>query len=262
MGFCFKCGVEKNKLFDIVSEEGIVNICEDCVQDDKVPIVRRPLEGAFEDTNSKNSVRERLSSIAGINLNEHRKFGEEDDKKYLQDAALKEIVDENLSVGSAESLDVEVDLIRNFHWIVMRARRLKKITLSELAKKIAEPEEVLKMIERGDVSKSNMELIKKLELFFGIMVLTDEARKKNDYDSNEKVSFDRVISQSLTIDDLREMRKKEEADIFEEPVEEVEEVVEDERLEEQEKLEVKEKKVDYSGDLTRKEIDDIIFGRK
>lgn len=266
MGVCFKCDEEKEKLFDIISEEGIMNLCADCIQDDVVPIVKKPFEGAFEDTNSKKSVYERLSSVAGINPNKYRKFGEEDEEKDLQDAELKELVSQNLGFDSGGNLDLEVDLIRNFHWIIMRARRLKKLTLSELARRIAEPEEILKMVEGGDVSKANFELINKLELFFGIQVLTNEIRKKIVED--KKISFDKVISQSLTIDDLREMEapegvyrniseemstggKEEDKDVFEE--EEEKEI----------EPEVKEPiKKDYSGDLSKKDIDDIIFGRK
>lgn len=237
MYICSKCGEEKRKLLDTISEEGIVTICEDCIQNKDGPIVKKPFQGAFDDTNTKKSVYERLSSVAGINLSKFKKFGDIDEEKDLQDAELKEIVSKNLDVRFVKNIDVEVDLIRNFHWNIMRARRLKKITLSELAKKIAESEEILKMIERGDVSKSSVELISKLELFLGIVILTNEARKKLDSIS-KKISFDKVISRSLTIEDLKEVKKEEEA------------------------KPLIGNKGDYLEDLTPDEIDDLIFGRR
>jgi ribosome-binding protein aMBF1 (putative translation factor) len=234
MDICSKCEREKKRLFDIVSAEGIVRMCLDCLQDDEVPVVKKPLEGVFEDSNSKKNVYERLSSAARINSNETKIENE-------MNSELKEIVNKNLQFGSAKSLEVDVDLIRNFHWIVMRARRLKKLTLSELSKKIAEPEEVLKMIERGNVSEQNIGLIKKLELFLGIQILTDEARKKIEIIPDKKIGFDPVTTQSLTIDDLREMKKQKEEQIFEE-----------EKIEDYSKKE----------ELSQKDIDDLIFGRR
>ncbi len=234
MSVCSKCGEDKAKLFDIVSEEGIVNICIDCLQDDKVPVVKKPLDSAFEDSNNKKSVYERLSSVAGINPDEHTaslrsqhenlssnknilggmRFEERIEKKEEQNNELKEIVNSRFKDNLVKSVDTSNDLIRNFHWVIMRARRLRKITLSELAKKIAEPEEILKMVENGIVPEGNLKLLRKLETYFGIQVLTSEARKKID-SFEKKIGFDPVTTRILTIDDLLEMKKKKEKAIFE-----------------------------------------------
>jgi ribosome-binding protein aMBF1 (putative translation factor) len=89
----------------------------------------------------------------------------------------------------------------------MRARRSKKLTLDEVSSKIAEPKELLELIERGHVSEKNISVLKKLELFLGISVFTKEAREKIEF-SSKKISFDPVTSKSLTIEDLKKMAKK------------------------------------------------------
>jgi ribosome-binding protein aMBF1 (putative translation factor) len=242
---CSKCGEDKAKLFDIVSEEGIVSTCIDCLQDDEVPVVKKSLDSAFE--NTKKSVYERLSSVAGIDLSKHRRFEERIKEKETQNDELKEIVNSRFKDNFVQSVDINNSLVRNFHWIIMRARRLRKLTLPELSRKIAEPEEVLKNIEKG--IGGNFELINKLETYFGIYLLTEEARKNIETIPEKKIGFDPVTTQSLTIDDLREMKKKKEAKVFEdikeESIKKVEEVVND-----------------NSKDLTQEEIDDLIFGRR
>lgn len=227
MNSCFKCGFEKNKLFDLVCEEGIISICSDCFYD--APIVNKSLNSEFS--------------------------GE--DKKNIQDIELKEIVNKKFKNSFTESINTNKNLVRNFHWIVMRARRLKKITLSELSKKIAVPEEVLKKIEKGFVPEENFDIIRKLEVYLCIQVLTNEAQKTLDSIQNRKFGFDDVITKSLTIDDLREMKRKKEEEIFEEENEEMENMGE--------LIEMKEEKVERinsSKDLTQQQINDIIFGRR
>lgn len=224
MNICFKCGFEKNKLFDLVCEEGIVSICSDCFYD--TPIAHKSLNSEFS----------------------------EESKKNIQDIELKEIVNKKFKNSFTESINTNKNLVRNFHWIVMRARRLKKITLSELSKKIAVPEEVLKKIEKGFVPEENFEIIRKLEIYLCIQVLTNEAQKTI---QNKKFGFDDVITKSLTIDDLREMKRKKEEEIFEEENEEMENI--------EELIEIKEEKVERinsSKDLTQQQINDIIFGRR
>lgn len=214
MDVCFKCGLKKRRLFDIVGEDGIISVCGDCSGNDEFPVIKKPLNSAFDNIDARKTIYERLSSLAGINPDEHRNFEKNAKERASQDAELREIINKNLQLDFAKNLEVNVDLVRNFHWIIMRARRLKKITLGELAKKIAEPEEVLKMIEKGVVLKENFELIRKLEIFLSIHILSSDARKKINSTPNKEIGFDPVTTRVLTIDDLREMKKKREEQIF------------------------------------------------
>lgn len=244
MRICSRCGAEKLRLFDVVEGEGIIEVCSDCL-DENIPVIKKPSKNVFDESNSQRSVYERLRDVAGI---KSEKVNIKTDELIQQEEKLKELIKETLGGRACENLNPEVDLVRNFHWVIMRARRLKKLTLAELAKKLYESEESLSLLERGDASKTGCNLIKKIELFFGIILLTNEARKKFEVKFDADVSFDKIISQSLTIDDLREIKKEEEARVFGAPKEVLDEKVE--------------KKSKSSEDLTQEEISDLIFGRK
>lgn len=245
MGICFKCGLEKGRLFDTVGEEGIISICEDCSDNEEVPIVKKPFEEAFE-INNKKSVYERLSSVAGVDLDKHRRFEDRIEEKELQETELKEIVDKKFKDSLSKPLDLENDLVRNFHWIIMRARRLRKLTLSELAREIKESEDILKIIEKGIIPEGGFEIIRKLEIYFEIRIIVEEARKKINI-SEKKIGFDPISTRVLTIDDLREMKKKKEEEVFDEPEIEIKEDISEDLIQKEE--------------LSQKDIDDLIFGR-
>jgi ribosome-binding protein aMBF1 (putative translation factor) len=232
MGVCSKCGAERHKLFDVVDAEGIVSVCEDCLGDD-VPVVKKIYEVDFDDANNRKSVYERLGNFAGINLEKHKKFEERISEKEDKDVELKEIVKSRFNSELEDVSRKEENLLRNFHWAVMRARRLKKMTIWEVAREIKEPEEALRLVEQGRVPENNLNLIKKLEDYFGIYLLKEDARKKVD---TSEIKFDPVSTKILTIDDLRRMKKEKEEEVF--------------------------KEVDDKEDLSDKDIHDLIFGKK
>lgn len=284
MGICFRCDSEKGKLLDVVGQEGIVGVCGDCLGDEESPIVRKSLRSDFRGVNAKGSVYQRLGAIAGVDLEKHKKFEDRAHGKELENKELREIVEKKFSNSSDSLIDVNKDLIRNFHWVFMRARRLRKITLSELAREIKGPEVVLKMVEMGDVSQGSLELIRKLETYFGVEVLTDEARGKLD-DFKRRIDFDSVFTKSLTIDDLRKMKREKEEEIFEKLDEKekietqdrerslsngVEEIFgERDNKQKKSELRIQNSEVESQkscvenegGGLSQKEIDDLIFGR-
>jgi ribosome-binding protein aMBF1 (putative translation factor) len=205
MGTCYRCGIEISEISDFLTGEGIVGLCGNCVDEDDLPITK-PSESAFFESGEKRSVRERLSASAGINPQNHRNFEERDSMKKEPEKELVEFVRHNVHASSEKPIS-DSFLVRNFHWIIMRARRSKKLTLDEVSSKIAEPKELLELIERGHVSEKNISVLKKLELFLGISVFTKEAREKIEF-SSKKISFDPVTSKSLTIEDLKKMAKK------------------------------------------------------
>ncbi|MEN7982642.1 MAG: hypothetical protein ABFQ65_04295 [Nanoarchaeota archaeon] len=208
MGVCFRCELESSKLFDVVVKEGIVGVCFNCIDEDEMPLIQKPSEEIFQEPNKKQSVYERLGSFAGIDLKEHKSFDKRNQEQLdEQDKELIEIVKKNVQADLSKTIEESV-LVRNFHWIIMRARRLRKLTIKELAKKIIEPEEVLVFIEKGFVSENNLGVVKKLEIFLGIQLFTKEAREKKNLDKG--VLFDSIFSKSVTIDDLRELKKKRE----------------------------------------------------
>lgn len=243
MNECSKCGNFCDRLFDVVLNGGIVRLCESCVRDEKVPVVRKPL-GLSENQNQRKTVYERMALFAGVNPDTHQSF--EKRKTNEQDEVLKDIVEKNIQNCNLKCIDDSV-LIRNFHWKIMMARRSRKITQAQLAREISESEELLKMVEKGIVPERSLNVVEKLEAYLGIVLFNGETKKKINNDFKKEISFDPVTTKLLTIEDLKEMKKKQEEEIFSKKEELIEET----------KNSIFEKE-----ELSQEEIDDLIFGRK
>lgn len=291
---CFKCYISGDKamLYDAISDKGIVKICESCAYKEDIPIIKKPSGFPVTDTNVKpkkeQTVYERMSRISGYTekIQENKELKE-------QDATLKDIADSNYQ-AKVQGAATRTDLIDNFHWIIMRHRRKKKFTQEQFAKAIAESEEAIKQAEQGVIVDDK--LIDKIEQFLAInlriepkprtqpqLQLQDDepptpesASEIEIVESTEQLSFDTQTAKTLTISDLQEMKKKRESEVFqleqkpesEESKPEYEFNLEAEQEKGEEKPEfieieeVEEDKEEKEKDLTDKEIDDILYGRK
>jgi len=222
MEYCYKCGIPETKvlLFDVVTYDGISKICRKCAYNENIPIIKKH---DFPKDEQK-TVHERLSAISNIPKKEIKSRELE-----KEETSLKEMVNRNfrISVGS-QGLRSSSDLIRNFHWVVMRARRMKHLTKSQLADAIHEPEIAIRMIERGLVPKSN-KFVDKLENFLKISIREHENKKEeflqeiksefmelNDDEVLEDNNLDIDKLKSLTVSDLQEMKKNKEFEVLEE----------------------------------------------
>jgi ribosome-binding protein aMBF1 (putative translation factor) len=210
---CFRCGIseEKVKLYSAISERGVVKICRDCNSIERLPIIKKPSDSQIEDSKRQQSVRDMLS---GINKN-----------KLLagREVSLRELVDRNLKERKEKQPS---DLIDNFHWTIQRIRRNRKITREQFSKGIGEPESKVRMIEQGILPDNDYKIINKIESYLGVSLrkpgtsgFPDTSTEKRlrifnpGITTNEppkKLGFDRDSTSRLKIDDLREMKKKQE----------------------------------------------------
>jgi ribosome-binding protein aMBF1 (putative translation factor) len=207
---CSKCGKEYGKFFDVITGEGIVKLCSDCLNAEEAPIIKKPTEEQIQGENKDSSLYGRLSRIRGLDPEEHKKnvFGNEKKQEVKQEeVTLRDLVDkkfDNLGKKEKPSRKRE-DLIDNFHWIIMRARRNKKLTVTDLAKEINESENLIKMAEQGRLPEGDYNLVKKLESFLGINILKPEVAEllRN---QRKQLGFDDFSSKNLTISDLQDMK--------------------------------------------------------
>ncbi|MDP1696147.1 MAG: hypothetical protein Q8L29_04505 [archaeon] len=65
------------------------------------------------------------------------------------------------------------DLIDNFHWEIIKARKIKNVTRKQVAQSINESEETVKMIENGILQEDNYILVNKIQSYFGINLRKD-----------------------------------------------------------------------------------------
>ena len=198
---CFKCHVPETKalLFDAILPDGIVKICSKCSPEEDIPIIKDTL---FQKIEKQQTVRESLSKLSGINNVEKASF------KLKEKNELRKLVNDNYIFK--ENLKLKEDLIRNFHWVVLRARRLKHLTQEQLAQEINEPEIVIRKIETGSAPEK-IDIIIKLEKCLNIrLTIKSEVQESSEI----KEEFDIKNFEDLTIYDLYEMDKKRDKEVF------------------------------------------------
>jgi len=209
---CSVCGVSKEKvrLLDAISSEGIVKICESCSKEEDMPILRRPTTFQLKESEKELKIHDMLLSVRR-QKKESLEEPEKKDEKTKTEITLKEIADKNYETAVPKEKKPRPNLVDNFHWIIMRTRRLKKLTQEQLAKEISESTAAIKMVEQGILPEDDYRLVNKLEGFLGINLVKDVS--KTTPSSSEKspariIKFDRKTMQNLTISDLKKMKEQ------------------------------------------------------
>lgn len=261
---CAKCLTPGDRvmLFDFISPGRIVKLCKRCAEEEDFPVIESPSELELKETEKKPSVYDRLTKISGYEKPEPspEKTLKEKERE-IQDNQLKELVDKSLqAVIPAKAVPTD-HLVNNFHWVIMRVRRSKKLTQKELAQALRESEVAIKMIEQGTLSSKTPMLIDKIENYLGINLKKDdtgfldkrvEIRSEQEPRTEPSISFDPMATKRLTIADLKEMRQKREEEVLMKKPEEEKEAEIEKDIEEKETGEKP---------LTDEEIDDILYGR-
>ncbi len=196
MGHCEICGKSEEivKLYDAISNEGIVRICKRCAYENDFPIIYPPEELITEKEKESKSIKELFK----------------DKELEKQEKQLKKIVEQNILEKIQEKKQDDPNLIKNFHWYIQRARRRRHLTIEQMSKGIHEPELLLKKIEAGFIPEDNTyKVIRKIQDFLGIQLLTKEAeeRIKEELKKNP-IEFDRRTPQTITMKELREALEK------------------------------------------------------
>lgn len=254
---CFKCNAVGVKLVEVISNEGVVKVCEKCAFEEHLPLVNKNSLNSFVSTfpEKKHTVYDRLVSISGVKADNKP-------EQEQQEFELKKLVDENYSQNIYENPSKRDDLIDNFHWTIMRARRSKHITQFQMAKAILEPEQAIKMAEKGILPQKGCDrFIDKIENYLEIKILkrqpnsnfSSELDLKKDFAENP--SFDPVVLRKLTISDLKKLKTKQEEEILEKK--------EQEKSTNKEPIkEIKEKRESAEDDdISQEKINKIIFGK-
>ncbi len=238
MAECFRCGVsdERERLFDAISGKGVIKICKNCANDEGLPLVQ-PVD--LNKPEKTRTVYERLSDMAKLDPEKHRSMLLEkakqdsmrrykDDRSKRQDTTLKGVVDSNFQKNKPQP---RKDLIPNFHWVIMRARRAKKLTQKQLAENLGEPESLIISAETGVILNNADSLVRKLENYLGVKIRNIESPYASDTSKNlamganedpalrearerfeREGNFDKETTDNLTISDLQEINKKKESE--------------------------------------------------
>ena len=128
------------------------------------------------------------------------------------DATLRKIVDKNFKKNFPTQRKPRHDLIDNFHWVITRFRRMKKVTQEQLARDISEPLAAIQMAEQGILPEKDYVLVKKLENYLGIILIKEEAKAEEQTENKtteiKTLTFEPHGSKNLTIADLRRIKEQ------------------------------------------------------
>ncbi|MBT96967.1 MAG: hypothetical protein QF567_02535 [Candidatus Pacearchaeota archaeon] len=215
MDECYKCHTlgERTLLFEAVFEDGIIKICRKCSSKENIPIIKKPNTLKLSESEKNQTVYDRISKISGVNK-EQDIFKQKKELLKKQETNLKGIIDRNFGINfKQEEEELKDDLINNFHWVIMRARRSRKLTQEQLAKEIEEPVIAIQMAEKGILPEDNFRFVNKLESFLKIRLLKEEVAERIKKEP-KKLDLNKDSTRELTISDLQEMKEERESRIL------------------------------------------------
>ena len=126
------------------------------------------------------------------------------------ESMLRKIADRNFERNFSKEKKPRPDLVDNFHWVIMRFRRQRKLTQEQFAREISEPLVAIKMAEQGILPEKDYILIKKIENFLGITLIKEEMAKKSESTilPVKALKFEPDEAKRITIADLRRIREE------------------------------------------------------
>ena len=241
---CYKCGITDQKalLYEVISPKGIVAVCRKCSFGESLPLIKK---SRGESEEPKLSVHDRLSKIAGI------KPG----NKYVKSSAvseqekeLQELIKKNIKINSEEENRIKQSLVKNFQWVMTRIRRARHLTQKELSQEIAEPLDVIRILEAGRIPSGGQRALLKIQSFLNVRLFNNPERGMRP----QSLDLSNPASKGLRIGELRGMKPQA-------PQKEEIELIDDES--EDESLE-KDDSEDDDRDVSEEDINRILFGKK
>jgi len=178
---CIRCKrtEEEVELLEGIYAGGSAKVCERCSLIDNIPVLKTPTLEQLKYSERTESIRARMMRLAGIKPPETQ-------KKTLAQEIKK--IDENSMIGRLNQKPAM--LVDNFHWIVLYMRRKRKITAKQLGEALGESEMAIKMVEQNKLPGNYLNLIKKLEKYFGVRLIKPDPRelilRENEFEKRKR----------------------------------------------------------------------------
>jgi len=170
MKTCRFCGISEDKslLSEGISKEGVIYICRKCSFKLDLPLIERK-DISQINLNDQGRVRDRLLAMSKIKKEEYNPESKHKARvQTFSDSELRKIVETNFQKNLPKEKMNYDNLIDNFHWTIMRTRRIKKITKEQFAEDIREPIIAIESLERGILPKDYSSLIRKVENYLNM----------------------------------------------------------------------------------------------
>jgi ribosome-binding protein aMBF1 (putative translation factor) len=201
---CFKCGIseDKAKLYDAISEKGLVKVCQRCSADGDLPIIKRK--------DSSLNRADKTAPVGGLIKEREKAFEQiKAGRKSIRgpEFSLRDLVEENYRKNIDSEKKSWPGVIRNFNWIILRARRNKGLGQKQLAEMIGEPEIAVRMVERGVLPKEYVPLIRKLEGLLEIDLMENNPFRLEEH--QRMLNFKSNVPSKVNFVGIRNSKKRE-----------------------------------------------------
>jgi ribosome-binding protein aMBF1 (putative translation factor) len=198
MQSCDICGITSTevRIFDAIYDLRMSSLCERCSIIENIPIIKKPNSEQLKDSETI-KVSERMKDLSGIR---------EPDKPdtFFKEDMLRELDNNpNLELPEKENLN----LIDNFHWEVMKQRRRRGLSQTQLSESLGESEIAIQMIEKSKLPENSRRIINKLEQVFQISLRKEKPRIQQDIqpvlvdEVGEKIEFVPEDEEMIFIED-------------------------------------------------------------
>lgn len=217
---CVRCERDENNvnLVKAIDNNEVISICENCAMLENIPIMRKPTLAQLENINKTKNVKDRMAKISGVNRQEkpEEKFATITLDNLRKPKDYKTKLDTRFAMSKTHE---PINLIDNFHWDIVAARRKMRISRHQLAERIGESELAVELLENKQTPEGSLRVINKLEQFFGIKLKKEDLKEKEELIAQLKAkkeadpnnfSFDSEMARNLTIADLKKMKEEQE----------------------------------------------------
>lgn len=189
---------DETPLFTGIQESDMVNICKECAEKERIPIIQKPSESQLNKANERYTVRERMEIMSGIR----------DATEISEDQIITQGNLAKLKVPPKKQ--IHDDVLDNYFWTLNIARRRKKITINQLARQTQIPVETIQAIEKGKIPKNFEEIFAKLELFLDIKLLKNHKTKINfTRTKDEEQEILKQVQEKMGLPKLDKIKNKE-----------------------------------------------------
>lgn len=199
---CFRCGVsdQNETLHDAISEDGVVKVCSKCARGSDFPVVKKK--------DLSLDIADKVAPIGGLIKEREKVFEQIKSSRRApvpskQDVSLRALVEKNYKQDVNLERKSWPGVVRNFNWIILRARRNVGLGQRELAEKIGEPEIAIRMAERGTLPKEYVPFLRKLEGALRIELMENHPFRLEEH--KRMLNFKENSLSNLKISDLKKI---------------------------------------------------------
>jgi ribosome-binding protein aMBF1 (putative translation factor) len=167
-----RCTICKKTSEELTIYEGLlatemIHICEECAEDQKVPIIKKPSQSQLSKADKTYSVRERLDKMSG--------------RRDTTDISREQTTTQrNLAkLRAPPKKQYHEDVLDDYPWTLKMTRRRIKMTVGQLANKISASHQEIQNIEKGVLPENFKEIFLKIEALLGIKLLKAQKPQVN-----------------------------------------------------------------------------------